>query len=178
MLKLESPTTHALYTMIQDKTYSQVIMLTSETIHAFIIEVHQGIKASKDLSRSLRVITWLWRTRKEFMYTVFESRKGNLRRAFFISIQPFLFKPIFPYSHLFFFFSHGGLLQYHCLPLFIFFFSTMFSFSFGTRQTRIFQIFFTIGPPFHHFLISLFIINHSPQLQPCYKQDEMLFTIN
>ena len=86
MLILESPTTHALYTMIRDNTHSQVIMLTSGTIHAFIIEVHQGIRASKDLSRSLRVITLLGRTRKEFMYTVLESRKGNLRRAFFNSI--------------------------------------------------------------------------------------------
>ena len=56
MLILESPNTHALYTMIRDKTHSQVIMLISGTIHAFIIEIRQGIKASKDLSRSLRVV--------------------------------------------------------------------------------------------------------------------------
>ena len=177
MLTLESPTTHALYTMIRDKTHSQVIMLTSGKIHVFIIEVHQGIKASKDLSRSLRVITWLWRTRKEFMYTVFESRKGNLRRAFFISIQPCLFKPIFPYSHLFFFFSHGG---HFSITLFAFFLSFHYAFFFFWHKANNFfsSKFLTKEPPFHHFLISLFSINHSPQLQPCYKQDEMLFTIN
>ena len=96
--------------MKRDKTHSQVIMLTSGTIHAFIIEIQQEFKASKDLSRSLKVVTQLWRTRKGFMYTVFESRQGNLRRAFVISIQPFLFKPYFTFSHPFFFFSHGELL--------------------------------------------------------------------
>ena len=74
----ESPNTHTLYTMILDKTHSQVIMLTSGTIHAFIIEIHQGIKASKDLSRSLKIVTWLWQTRKGFIYTAIASRKGNL----------------------------------------------------------------------------------------------------
>ena len=98
--------------MIRDKTHSQVIMLTSGTIHAFIIEIQQGIKASKDLSRSLKVVTWLWRTRKRFIYTAFESRKGNLRRAFVISIQPFLFKSLFAsflsFSHYFLFLLMQG----------------------------------------------------------------------
>ena len=61
--------------MIRDETHSQVIMLTSGTIHAFIIKIHQGIKASKDLSRALKVVTWLWLTRKGFIYTVFETKR-------------------------------------------------------------------------------------------------------
>ena len=149
-------------------------MLTSGTIHAFIIEFHQGIKASKDLSRSLRVITWLGRTRKEFMYTVFESRKGNLRRAFFITIQSILIQPYFPLFPSFLMVDSNNTIV--CLSSLFF---TMFSFSFGTKQTSIFFFkFFTQESPFHHFSISLFTINQSPQLQPCYKQDEMLFTFD
>ena len=125
-------------------------MLTSGTIHVFIIEIQQGIKASKDLSRSLKVVTWLWRTRKGFMYTAFESRKGNLRRAFVISIQPFLFHlisliPILSFSFL----------MVHSFNVFIclfFFFFTRLSFSYIVRQTKFFIIFHTR----HHSTNSLF----------------------
>ena len=139
-------------------------MLTSGTIHVFIIEIQQRIRASKDLSRSLRVITWLWRTRKEFMYTVFESRKGNLRRAFFIPIQSILIQPYFPlFPSFLFLFSWWTL----TIPLFASFlyFSQCFSFFWYKANKYILFKFFTQESPFHHFSISLFTTNQSPQLQ-------------
>ena len=118
-------------------------MLTSGIIHVFIIEIQQRIRASKDLSRSLRVITWLWRTRKEFMYTVFESRKGNLRRAFFIPIQSILIQPYFPlFPSFLFLFSWWTL----TIPLFasLLYFSQCFLFLLvQSKQVYFFQIFHT-----------------------------------
>ena len=49
----ESPKTHALYTMVMDLNTLTSNHATSGTIHVFITEIHQALKASKDLSRSL-----------------------------------------------------------------------------------------------------------------------------
>ena len=129
-------------------------MLTSRSVHTFIKEFHKEFKASKDLSRSLRDVTWLWRTRKVFLYTAIESRKGTLRRAFFISKLIILDSTLFSYIPILFMVT---LVPFICLPYFILFLSSFFFLH--LKATTYFFSFCYTRVPYHQYF---FLFQNKP----------------